>query len=64
MKIKIERETKWKSSLYEVKTSYFVWVDLNCIAMFETEAEAMAAVESIKSSKHQIGSETIFEEEV
>ena len=44
----------------EVKTSYFVWVDLNCVTMFETEAEAMAAVESIKNSKHQIGSETIF----
>ena len=62
MKIKIERETKWRSG--EVKTSYFVWVDFNCIAMFGTEAEAMAAVESIKSSKHQIGSETIFEEEI
>ena len=62
MKIKIERETKWKSG--EVKTSYFVWVDLNCLAMFETEAEAIAVVESIKSSKHKIGSETIFEEEI
>ena len=62
MKIKIERETKWR--LGEVKTSYFVWVDLNCIAMFETEAEAIAAVESIKNSKHQIGSETVFEEEI
>ena len=62
MKIKIERETKFRSG--EVKTSYYIWIDLNCVAMFETEAEAMAAVESIKSSKHQIGSETIFEEEV
>jgi hypothetical protein len=62
MKIKIERETKWISD--EVKTSYYVWVDLGCVAMFKTEAEAIAAIESIKSSKHQIGSETIFEEEI
>jgi len=62
MKIKIERETKWKSD--EVKTSYYVWVDLSVVAMFNTEAEAIAAVESIKSSKYKLGSETIFEEEI
>lgn len=50
MKIKIERETKWKSG--EIKTSYFVWVDSNCTAMFETEAEAVVAVDSIKNSKY------------
>lgn len=62
MKIKIERETKWKSD--EVKTSYYVWVDFSVVAMFNTEAEAIAAIESIKSSKHKIGNETIFEEEI
>jgi hypothetical protein len=62
MKIRIERETKWRSN--EVKTGYYVWVDLSCVAIFETEAEAVAAVESIKNSQYKLGSETIFEEEI
>ena len=49
MKIKIERETKWRSG--EVKTSYYVWVDLSCAAIFDTEAEAITAVESIKNNQ-------------
>jgi hypothetical protein len=62
MKIKIERETKWKSD--GVKTSYYVWIDLSVTAMFDTEAEAIAAVESIKNSQYKLGCETIFEEEI
>ena len=62
MKIKIERETKWRSG--EVKTSYYVWVDISCVAIFDTEAEAITAVESIKNSQYKLGSETIFEEEI
>jgi hypothetical protein len=62
MKIKIERETKWKSD--GVKTSYYVWIDLSVIAMFDTEAEAIAAVENIKISQYKLGCETIFEEEI
>jgi hypothetical protein len=62
MKIRIERETKWKSG--GVKTSYYIWVDLSCVAIFDTEVEAIAAVESIKNSQYKLGSETIFEEEI
>jgi hypothetical protein len=62
MKIKIERETKWKSG--GVKTSYYVWIDLSVTAMFNTETEAIAAVESIKNSQYKLGSEIIFEEEI
>ena len=62
MKIRIERETKWKSD--GVKTSYYVWIDLSVTAMFNTETEAIAAVESIKNSQYKLGSEIIFEEEI
>ena len=66
MKLKIERETKYKSG--EITTYYFVWVDSVIVDGFKSEDEAKKLVDKIKNNikdnNTKIGSETIFEEEI
>jgi hypothetical protein len=62
MKIKVEKETKWKEN--EVKTTYYIWVDDRCTAIAESEDQAFEIVKKIEGSKEKLGSTIIYENEI
>jgi hypothetical protein len=64
MKFKIEKELKWVPSKLTTKIDYYIWVDSNCIAVYDNEDEARNALEIIKVEYKQPLREIIHEEEI
>ena len=63
-KFKIEKEVKWDASTMGMVTKYFVWAGNQCLALKNTEEEALEAYESIKANYISGGTTIIKEEEV
>jgi hypothetical protein len=64
MKFKIERETRWDASKMEIVTKYYIWAGTQCLALVETEAEAIEMYDKIKNSYIRGGTVVILEEDV
>jgi hypothetical protein len=64
MKFKIEKETRWDINTMGIVTKYFVWAGSQCLALVNTEEEAMAAYEVIKSSYTEGDTVVILEEDI
>jgi hypothetical protein len=64
MKFKIERETRWDASKMDIVTKYYIWAGTQCLALVETEAEAIEMYDKIKNSYIRGGTVVILEEDV
>ena len=64
MKFKIERETRWDASKMDIITKYFIWAGSQCLALVDTEAEAIEMYDKIKNSYIRGGTVVILEEDV
>jgi hypothetical protein len=64
VKFKIEKEVKWDANTTSMVTKYFVWAGSQCLALKNTEEEALEAYEAIKASFKTGGTTIIKEEEV
>jgi len=64
VKFKIEKEVKWDAHTTSMVTKYFVWAGSQCLALKNTEEEALEAYEAIKASFVEGGTFVIKEEEV
>jgi len=64
VKFKIEKEVKWDAHTTSMVTKYFVWAGSQCLALKNTEEEALEAYEAIKGSFKTGGTTIIKEEEV
>jgi hypothetical protein len=64
MRFKIEKETRWDTSKMDIVTKYFIWAGSQCLALVNTEEEAMAAYEVIKSSYTEGDTVVILEEDI
>jgi hypothetical protein len=64
MKFKIEKETRWDVNKMDIVTKYFIWAGSQCLALVNTEEEAMAAYEVIKSTYIQGDTVVIKEEDI
>ena len=64
MKFKIEKETRWDVTKMDIVTKYFVWAGSQCLALVNTEEEAMEAYEVIKSSYTEGDTVVIKEEDI
>ncbi len=64
IKFKIEKEVKWDANTMGMVTKYFVWAGSQCLALKNTEEEALEAYESIKANYITGGTTIIKEEEV
>jgi hypothetical protein len=64
MKFKIERETRWDVSKMDIVTKYFIWAGSQCLALVNTEAEAIVMYDKIKSNYIKGGTVVILEEDV
>jgi hypothetical protein len=64
MKFKIERETRWDASKMDIVTKYYIWAGTQCLALVETEAEAIEMYDKIKNSYIRGGTVVILEEDI
>jgi hypothetical protein len=64
MKFKIEKETKWDVNKMDTVTKYFVWAGSQCLALVNTEEEAVVMYDKIKSSYIKGDTVVIKEEDV
>jgi hypothetical protein len=64
MKFKIERETRWDASKMDIVTKYYIWAGTQCLALVDTEAEAIEMYDKIKNSYIRGGTVVILEEDV
>ena len=64
MKFKIEKETKWDVNKMDTVTKYFVWAGSQCLALVDTEEEALVMYDKIKSSYLKGDTVVIKEEDV
>jgi hypothetical protein len=64
MKFKIEKETRWDVSKMDIVTKYFVWAGSQCLALVDTEAEAIEMYDKIKNSYIRGGTVVILEEDI
>jgi len=64
MRFKIEKETRWDISKMDIVTKYFIWAGSQCLALVNTEEEAMAAYEVIKSSYTEGDTVVILDEDI
>jgi hypothetical protein len=64
MRFKIEKETRWDVTKMDIVTKYFIWAGSQCLALVNTEEEAMAAYEVIKSSYTEGDTVVILEEDI
>ena len=62
MKFKIEKETRWDISKMDLVTKYFIWAGSQCLALVNTEEEALVMYNKIKSNYIQ-GANIIIKEE-
>ena len=64
MKFKIEKETRWDVNKMDIVTKYYIWAGTQCLALVETEAEAIEMYDKIKNSYIRGGTVVILEEDV
>jgi hypothetical protein len=64
MKFKIEKETRWDVSKMDIVTKYFIWAGSQCLALVNTEEEAKAKFNQIKSCYIQGETVVILEEDI
>ena len=64
MRFKIEKETRWDVSKMDTVTKYFVWAGTQCLALVNTEEEALVVYDKIKSSYIDGETVVILEEDV
>jgi len=64
MKFKIEKETKWDVNKMYIVTNYFVWDGSQCLALVNTEAEAIVMYDKIKSNYIKGETVVILEEDI
>ena len=64
MKFKIEKETKWDVNKMDIVTNYFVWAGSQCLALVNTEEEALEKFNQIKSSYIKGSTTVILEEDI
>ncbi len=50
MKFKIEKETRWDVNKMDIVTKYYIWAGTKCLALVDTEEEALVMYDKIKSS--------------
>jgi hypothetical protein len=62
MKFKIEKETRWDISKMDLVTKYFIWAGTQCLALVNTEEEALEKFNRIKACYTQ-GETVIIKEE-
>jgi hypothetical protein len=64
MKFKIEKETRWDTSKMDIVTKYFIWAGSQCLALVNTEEEAIVMYDKIKASYIKGETVIIKEEDV
>jgi hypothetical protein len=64
MKFKIEKETRWDISKMDIVTKYFIWAGSQCLALVNTEEEAIVIYDKIKSNYIKGGTVVILEEDI
>ena len=64
MKFKIEKETRWDVSKMDLVTKYFIWAGTQCLALVNTEEEALVIYDKIKSSYIDGDTVVIKEEDI
>jgi hypothetical protein len=64
MKFKIEKETRWDVSKMDIVTKYFVWAGTQCLALVNTEEEAIVMYDKIKSNYIKGETVVILEEDI
>jgi len=64
MKFKIEKETRWDVSKMDIVTKYFIWAGSQCLALVNTEAEAIEIYDKIKASYFKGETVVILEEDI
>jgi hypothetical protein len=64
MKFKIEKETRWDISKMDLVTKYFIWAGSQCLALVNTEEEALVMYDKIKTHYIKGGTVVILEEEI
>ncbi len=64
MRFKIEKETKWDVTKMDIVTKYFVWAGTQCLALVNTEEEALVMYDKIKASYIKGETVIIKEEDV
>jgi hypothetical protein len=64
MRFKIEKETRWDVSKMDIVTKYFVWAGTQCLALVNTEAEAIVMYDKIKASYIKGETVVILEEDI
>jgi len=64
MKFKIEKETRWDVTKMDIVTKYFIWAGSQCLALVNTEEEAIVIYDKIKSNYIKGGTVVILEEDI
>ena len=64
MKFKIEKETRWDASKMDLVTKYFIWAGTQCLALVNTEEEAIEKFNQIKSSYIKGSTTVVLEEDI
>ena len=64
MRFKIEKETRWDVSKMDIVTKYFVWAGSQCLALVNTEEEALVMYDKIKTSYIKGETVVIKEEDI
>jgi hypothetical protein len=64
MKFKIERETRWDASKMDIVTKYYIWAGSQCLALVDTEEEAIIMYDKVKTNYIKGGTAVILEEDI
>ncbi len=64
MKFKIEKEIRWDITKMDIVTKYYIWAGTKCLALVDTEEEALVIYDKIKSSYIDGDTVVIKEEDV
>jgi len=64
MKFKIEKETRWDVTKMDIVTKYYIWAGTKCLALVDTEEEALVVYDKIKSSYIDGDTVVIKEEDI
>jgi hypothetical protein len=64
MRFKIEKETRWDTSKMDLVTKYFIWAGSQCLALVNTEEEALEKFNQIKSSYIKGSTTVVLEEDI
>jgi len=64
MKFKIEKETRWDVSKMDIVTKYYIWAGSQCLALVDTEEEAIVMYDKVKTNYIKGGTVIILEEDI